>query len=88
MTILLVLLAAALAVGGYVTYKIGAPNIEKLKEQAEDALYKVEPALKSVEEVLEKAEKVAPKNKVVKMAAKQAKITVDTVKKIKTKKQK
>ena len=88
MTILLVLFVVALAVGGYVTYKIGAPNIETLKKQAEDVLYKIEPTLESVEEVLEKAAKTAPKNKVVKMAAEKAKVTVETVKKAKTKKQK
>jgi predicted negative regulator of RcsB-dependent stress response len=86
MTIVVILILAALAVVGYTTYKKGIPKIDKLRAEAMQALDKIEPAIKEVEEIVKKAEKAIPENKTVKTAAKAVKAGAETVKKVKTKK--
>jgi hypothetical protein len=88
MTIFITLVVIVLAVAGYITYKVGAPKLNKIKEAASQALDKIEPSIVEVKEILEKVEKVAPKNDLVKKAAKAVKTADETVKKVKTKKTK
>jgi len=86
MTIVVILILAALTAVGYNLYKKGTPNIDKLRAEAMQALDKIEPAIQEVEEIVKKAEQAIPENKVVKKAAKAVKAGAETVKKVKTKK--
>lgn len=88
MTIFITVLVIILAVTGYITYKIGAPDIDKIKKAASQALDKIEPAIEEVKEVVEKVEKAAPKNEVIKKAAKTVKTAEVAVKTVKAKKTK
>jgi len=84
MTIFIILLGIVLAVAGYAAYKIGAPDLDKIKAAASEALDKIEPAIQEAEEVIEKAAKEIPANKVIAEVKEEVTAAKTVVKKVKT----
>ena len=84
MAIFITVVVIILAVAGYAAYKIGAPDLDKIKASASQALDKIEPAIQEAEEVIEKAAKEIPANKVSAEVKEEVTAAKTVVKKVKT----